>query len=143
LLAPLNVGTSLNGADLSPDGGTLYATESQLSGGLGVIHKVNLAGGTVTNLTYGLSSLESGSWDVAVLPSGKALFDGRFAGSGWVPVHQIDPSTNAISTAYGGVRQDTQIHRSADRGEVLFTESNISSGPLILYNAAANTFSPE
>jgi hypothetical protein len=35
LLSPLNVGTALNGADITPDGSALYVTDSQTSSGNG------------------------------------------------------------------------------------------------------------
>jgi hypothetical protein len=150
LLSPINVGNSLYGADITPDGTSLYATEGQTNNGQGTVHKVNLNTGAVTNLTYALSSLESGSYSIAVGGNGKALFDGSFAGSGWVPLRQIDLSTDALSTRTddpgsgggGQVRQNTVIRRGPDPGRSLFllTEANISNGPAFTYNAPANSF---
>jgi DNA-binding beta-propeller fold protein YncE len=45
LLTPLAVGTSLNGADITPDGSALYVADNQTSGTQGFIRKVNLASG--------------------------------------------------------------------------------------------------
>jgi sugar lactone lactonase YvrE len=148
LLTPWNVGTSLNGADITPDGSALYVAENQTSGSQGVIHKVNLDDGSVTNLTYALSGGEGGSFDIAVADNGKAFFSTRFQGSGWVPFRQIDLSTGAITTrtdtpgsGFGGqVRQDTQINRGGDGSQLFMTEANISSGPIFTYDPASNSF---
>src|SRR5713226_6547442 len=73
LLSPWSVGTSLNGADITPDGSTLYVAENQTSGSQGVLHEVNLSIGSVTNVTYNLAFLEGGTWDVAVANNGEAF----------------------------------------------------------------------
>jgi hypothetical protein len=152
LLSPLAVGTALNGADITPDGSSLYVAETQTnnSTGQGLVHKVDLNSGAVTNLPFPLGYLEGGSWDLAAGSGGKAFFDTMFNGSGWVPVRQIDLATDAITIrnpspagANGTITQNTLIHRSADRGLLFFTESNISSGATFLYNAVTDTFSRE
>src|SRR5262249_17196644 len=43
LLAPVNVGFQLHGADITPDGSALYATEAATGLTTGVLHKVNLS----------------------------------------------------------------------------------------------------
>src|SRR5206468_1526584 len=72
----------------------------------------------------------------------------QFQGSGWTPLRQIDLATNVISVRTddpgsgggGMVRQDTQIHRSADGTRFFFMESNISSGPVFTYSGISDTF---
>src|SRR5262245_33466345 len=56
LLNPFPVGTVLNGADITMDGNYLYVTEQQTSGSRGIVHKVDLNTGAVTNLLYTLAS---------------------------------------------------------------------------------------
>jgi hypothetical protein len=149
LLAPLTVGTSLNGADITSDGSALYVTEGQTANGQGVLHRADLTSGAVTDLPYNLAFAEGGSFDIALGSAGKGLFDGRFNGSGWVPLRQVDLNTNNLSirtddpgSGFGGqIRQNTTIHRSADRSLFIFTESNISSGPVFTYNATNDRFS--
>jgi hypothetical protein len=149
LLSPLTVGTSLNGADITPDGSALYVTEGQAGSTQGVIHKVDLTTGAETDLPYNLAFYEGGSWDVALGTNGKGLMDTRFNGSGWVPLRQIDLGTDTLSTrtddpgsGYGGqIRQNTRILRSANRSLFVFLEANISSGPMFTYNPATDTFS--
>jgi hypothetical protein len=148
LLAPYNVGTSLNGADITPDGSALLATENQTSGSQGVLHEVDLNSGSVTDITYNLAFLEGGTWDVAAANNGKAFFSTRFQGSGWVPFRQLDLTTGAVtirtdapgSGGGGQVRQDTHIDRSADGSQMFMAESDISSGPIFTYDAASDSF---
>jgi hypothetical protein len=148
LLAPYNVGTSLNGADITPDGSTLLVAENQTSGSQGVLHEVDLDSGGVTDVTYNLAFAEGGTWDVAAADNGKAFFSTRFLGSGWVPFRQLDLTTGAVtirtdtpgSGGGGQVTQDTHIDRSADGSQLFMAESNISSGPIFTYDAASDTF---
>jgi hypothetical protein len=148
LLTPWNVGTSLNGADITPDGSTLYVAESQLSGSQGVLHKVNLDDGSVTNITYSLGPYEGGTWDVAVANNGKAFFSTSIGVSGSVPFRQLDLNTGAVTTRTdthgsgggGYVRGNTHIDRSADGSQMFLAEPDVSSGPITTYDSASDTF---
>jgi sugar lactone lactonase YvrE len=144
LLAPLSVGNSLNGVDITPDGTALYVAEGQRGATQGWFRKVDLATGAVTNLRYDLASLEGGSWNVAIGPHGIGLADTTFEGSGFVPLRQITLSNDALTvrTDVGDITQNTNIVRATDRSLFLFSQSNISSGPLGTYNAANNNFPP-
>ena len=82
LLTGLSVGTSLNGADITPSGSDLYVAENQAATTTGTVYDVALATGTVTPLTYTLAFGEGGAWDVAIASNGKALLTTEFAGSG-------------------------------------------------------------
>jgi sugar lactone lactonase YvrE len=148
LLSPLSVGTSLNGADITLDGSALYVAENQTSGSHGVLHRVDLATGNVSDLTYNLTSLEGGVWDVAIANNGRAFFSTRFNGSGWVPFRQVDLATGVVTvrtdtpgSGFGGeVRQDTHIIRSADGSQMFMTESTTSNGPIFTYESASDSF---
>ncbi len=148
LLSPWHVGVGLYGADITPDGAFLYATEAVRGATQGMLHKVNLNDGTVTNFGYNLSFYEGGTWAVSIANNGKALFTSRFEGSGWVPLRQIDLTTDDFaartdapgSGGGGQVRQDTHIRRGGDRSLLFLMESNISNGPIFTYNAAGNSF---
>ena len=151
LLTPVNVGVSLNGADITPDGSALYTTDLQSNATQSVIYKVNLTTDAVTTLAYNNASAESGSYSIALGASGKGLFDGGFSGSGWVPLRQIDLTTDTLSIrtddpwdrgSVEEVRQDSRIVRSADRSLFFITESNISNGPMFTYDAITDTFGP-
>ena len=148
LLSPLTVGTSLNGADITPDGNYLYVAENATNATQGFVHKVNLTTGAVTDLAYTRASGESGAWDVNLASNGLGFVTTQYSGSGWTPLRQIDLTTDLLSTgagspgsgAGGSVRQNTNIQRSTDRSRMFFEESNISSGPAFTYDTATNTF---
>ena len=103
------------GGDITSDGGFLYLADGQPNATQGVIRKVNLTTGQVVNISYPNNSA-AGAWDLAIAANGLALADSQFAGSGWVPLEQIDLATDAVTprSDHGAVRQNTQITRSAD-----------------------------
>jgi hypothetical protein len=148
LLEPLQVGTSLYGIDISADGRWLVAQEGASTGTGGQYLKVDLnlvdAGAApsayLTRIGYANYSLESGGWDIARTARGTFAADGQFAGSGWVPVRDIDPLTNATPTmpAFGSVRQNTAIGLSPHGRSEIYTESNISSGPITIFDTLTN-----
>jgi hypothetical protein len=139
-----DLGGSLNGIDIARDNSFLLVAQSQGS----TFQRVNIASGMITNVNYTRAFGETGAWDVAIGSNGLALVTTQYNGSGWTPLRQINLSTNAItirsdapgSGPGGQVRQDTQIHRSADGTRFFFMESNISSGPVFTYSATSNTF---
>src|SRR2546421_1777004 len=148
LLDPLPVGTSLNGIDISNNNRWLMAQEATSTGTGGQYLKIDLdlldSGGLqssyLTRIGYTNSSLESGGWDVARTVRGTFAADGQFAGSGWVPVRDIDPLTNLAPSmpAFNSVRQNTGIGRSPDGRYLVYTESNISSGPITVFDTQTN-----
>src|ERR1043166_3815811 len=143
-----NLGGSLNGVDIARDNSFLLVAQNNVGVSQGTFHRLDLTSGIVTNINYTRANGETGAWDVAIGSNGLALVDTQFGGSGRVPLRQIDLSTNAITTRSdapgsgpgGQVRQNTQIHRSADGSRFFFMESNISSGPVFTYSATSNTF---
>jgi hypothetical protein len=140
---------TLDGADITPDGSSLYVTDPALYGSLGEIHKINLNTHAITNLTYTHVTGETGTWDVAIGPNGTGLLDSTNTASSMVPLRQINLSTGALTTvasdpgAGGGGKlpSNTLISRSADRSLFLFTEANVANGPIFTYNATNNTYS--
>lgn len=147
LLNPFNVGNSLNGGDITPDGNALYIAEDQRGATQGFVRKVSLSDGTVTNLTYDLDFGEGGAWDVNIALNGKGFLTTDYEGSGWTPFRELDLTTDTLSirTDVGGsirgeVRQNTSINRSADRSFLFMTESNSSAGPIFTYDGVTDTF---
>jgi sugar lactone lactonase YvrE len=139
LLAPLRVGASLNGADLSPDGQSLYVTDRATGLTRGVVHQVNLNTGAVTDLTYPLTLYELGSYSIVAEGNGKAFFDGRSATSGYLPLRQIDLATGALSVG-SAVGDHTRFFRSADRSYALWVPgSSAPSGTIAPYDATADS----
>ncbi len=147
---PIDLGGSLNGMDIAADGSYLLVAQNEFGVAQGAFQKVTLATGAVTSLNYTRAFGESGAWDVAIGANGIALADTNYAGSGWVPLRQIDLATGTLTTRSdapgsgpgGSVRQSSQIHRSADGSRMFLLEANISSGPLFTYSATSNTFGP-
>jgi Bacterial Ig domain len=144
LLPSIHAATGLNGTDVTPDGAFLYATDGQFNVKQGFIRKINLTTGQVIKIGYDLGGMEGAPWDIAIGSGGLALFDGRFRGSGTVPLRQLDLSTDAIAqrSDQTAVQQDTFLARAADRSFLMLEESNSSNGPIVLFNAAANAFLP-
>jgi len=143
-----DVGSSLNGLDIAPDNSFLIVAEGVMSNSQGTFYRIDLNTGVVTNVNYTRTIEETGSWDVAIGSNGLALF--TTAGGNWVPLRQINLTTNVISTRTddpgsgggGTVRGKTQIHRDAYNARFLFMESDISSGPIFTYSGSSNTFGP-
>lgn len=146
LLTAWNVGTSLNGADITPDGAALYVAENQgdLANRLGFLHKVDLATGAVTDLNFSLAG-EIGAWDVLVGPGGKGLFTTYDQGfTTFVPLHGIDLSTDALFTRpdTGLVGSRTLLARSLDYQVGLVAGITSGGEAFFRYDAAADGFSP-
>jgi hypothetical protein len=148
------LGGFLIGADIAPDDSFLLIADGSNGLAQGAFRKLDLATGKVTSINYNLAFFEVGAFDVAIASNGLAMVTTQFAGSGTVPLRQIDLTTNAISvrtdvpgsvdpfpgTPYRTVQQDTQIHRSADGTRLYFLESNRSDGPAFTYSAPNNAF---
>lgn len=155
LLAPWTLGGELGGIDVTPDGATILVADRTFNTTTdrGLIHRINASDGAVTTLDFALdggepSFTETGSWDVVAMNNGKAFFTTDFVGSAWVPFHQLDLATNAItsradtlSSGFGGeVRERTWLFRNANHSVMLGLESDISSGPFFSYSAPSDTF---
>jgi hypothetical protein len=147
LETPYNLGGSLNGIDIATDDLSLLVAQNNVSGSQGVLHKLNLITGAVTNITFSRASYEAGAWDVAIASNGLAFVTTQYYGSGWVPLRQIDLATNSVTIrndwprwAVLGINQDTQIHRSADGTALYFLESSYT---VFTYDAITNVFGPE
>jgi hypothetical protein len=146
----VNVGGTLSGADISPDGSTLYFAQQQTPGTPGLLFALNLNTLQMVPAGYSPVSGEGAPWDIAVASNGKALFDGISTGTAPVPVRQLTLGSNSVairtddpgSAGGGRVQAKTLIHRSADRSLLLFTEPNNPAGPFFTYNASTNTFGP-
>jgi FG-GAP-like repeat len=146
-----NLGGWVWGIDIAPDDSFILAAQNSVGTSQGTFQRVNLATGTITNINYTFQwPLERGGWDVAIGSNGLALVTTQFSGSGWIPLRQIDLSTNAItirsdapgSGLNGQVRGNSQIHRSADGTRLLVMESDISGGETFTYSGITNTFGP-
>jgi hypothetical protein len=142
--SPYQLGGRLSGADIAPDGSYLLIAQWNVAGTQGLVHKLDLATGAVTNLTYNCAYGESGAWDVAVTSAGSALLTTTFNGSGNTPLRQINLATGAISiradvptnSPLGGISSFGQLHRSADGTRVYILEGH----RVFTYSASTNLF---
>ncbi len=134
-----NLGGSLRGMALSPDGQTLVVADSSTQGTQNRIHAIDLTNDSVRQIAFNKGSYESGTYSVAFADANTVLTTSRFSGSGGVPMRKVNLTTGtAVSIA--NVRQDTMLAASADMSAVAYAQGNISSGPFGRYNTAAGTF---
>jgi len=132
-LSPYDLGGTLLGMDISPDGNTLAVADSQNSPTESWIHLVNLFDGTSRKASFARNYYDGGTWTVAYGSDNSILVTSRFNGSGWVPLRRYDTTTHAFETI-SSVRQDTMITASGDANIIAYAESNISSGPVGKYH---------
>jgi hypothetical protein len=136
------VGQKLNGsADITPDGTYLLVGETDPVAKRGIVHRVDLRDGSVSDFAYDLSgSLQGPGWIVATA-NGKALFT---AGSG-VPLRQFDIVTGQISEfrRFSGFDQDVdapKLRRSDDYNTVFLTDHKTFDGRAAIYDSATDRF---
>jgi hypothetical protein len=134
-LAPYQLGGSLRGIDLSPDGNTLAVADGQRTDANVWIHLVDLRTGQDQKVLFPREFYEGGTFTVAYGSDGAVLISSTFEGSGWVPLRRYNPATGATTTL-ASIRQDSMLSASADRGTIGFEESNISDGAWGTYSVA-------
>lgn len=143
-LSPWLQGRNLRGMDLTVDGASLLVCEGPPSSGRGQLHRIDLATGQVTTLTFALQAGESSCYDVIALANGRAFV--TTAGASFGPLRELTLATNtfAVRTDFPGpggqISELVQLNRSADGGLGLFVQSNNSSGPVTTYDAATDSF---
>jgi hypothetical protein len=143
LETPYTFNGSLLGLEIAPDDSFLIAAQAIFGRTQGAFQKLDRNTGRITNLTYNRGFYEAGAWDVALASNGKALASTEFIGSGYVPLHQIDLASGAVSTRTdapgyfgpGKVQQRAQLQRGSDRTRVYIFDSN-----LFTYSAVTDTF---
>jgi hypothetical protein len=122
------------GIDLSPDGNTLAVADQSRPG----IHLIDLNTNRVTQALFTPQTYEVGSYSVAYGADGAVLITSTLSGSGWVPLRRYEPATNSM-TQIATVRQNSMVSASADRSVIGYVESNISSGPVGIYDVASRS----
>ena len=136
-LPSFNVGGTLKGIDISPDGKTLAVADGSRTG----IDLISTATGSVNQVNFTPTSQETGAFSVAYGSDGKLLVSTSLAGSGFVPLRQYDPATGAVTTIsvspFNTVRQDTMLTASADRSTIGLAEGNQTGGPIHAYSVAS------
>ncbi len=137
-LSPYTLGGSLEGIDISPDGKTLVVADAAYGSTTNHIDVVNLATGRSQQIPLALSFGEAGTYSVAFTNDSSVLVSSNFAGSGWAPLQLVNLTTGS-STTLATIRQSSMLAASADHSVVAFEQSNISSGPVELYNVSNGT----
>jgi hypothetical protein len=133
-LSPYELGGSLSGIDLSPDGNTLAVADRVFDTSHLWIYLINLNTGESSKINFPRDYYEGGTFTVSYGKDGKLLVSSRYQGSGWVPLRKYDPITGTVEILKQVIRQDTMLSASGDAGTIAYTESNISSGPIGRYN---------
>ena len=144
-LSPLIFGSELNGMDITPDASHLYVTEGKPSGATGILHKVNLNTGAVQDISYDMTTYETGNWDIKIGGYGKALIT-TCSTSSRMPLRELELDTDNISlridipdSQNGKIRAETRIFRSDDRKTFWILGANWNNH-FVVYNAATDLF---
>jgi hypothetical protein len=145
-LPPFNLGGSLAGLDLSPDGNTLVVADRTRDASNIWVHVVDLRTGASSKVNFPRYSLEGGTFTVAYGQDNHVLITSTFEGSGWIPLRRLNPATGAWTTlnhlladSNGTLSQNTMLAASGDRSVTGFAEGNISDGRWGSYNVNNGT----
>ena len=146
-LSPFNLGGSLAGLDLSPDGNTLVVADRTRDASNVWVWVVDLGTGAANKATTPRAFGEGGTFTVAFGADNNVLVTSTYEGSGWVPLRRFDPATGAWTSLTnlfpdmpsGSLSQNTMLAASGDRSVVGFAEANISDGRWGSYNVAGGT----
>ncbi|HEX7314832.1 MAG TPA: Ig-like domain-containing protein [Pyrinomonadaceae bacterium] len=141
--SPFNLGGSLAGLDLSPDGNTLVVADRTRTTTNTWVHVVNLTTGASSKALFPRSFQEGGTYTVAYGADNRVLVTSTIEGSGWGPLRRLDPATGAwidLKSYFPGfpseVRQNTMLAASGDRSVVGYAEADSSAGPLGRYRVS-------
>lgn len=159
LLAPILVGDTLHGADITPDGNFLYAAGGTSGAKEGLVYKIDLNDGAITSIRYELAAGETGAWDIATSADGRTfvttkannvggVFFPTFETESLFPLRELDLSTDTFqlvsaspgSGGDGRVASATHIARSDDHSLLVFNEPGVDAGPIFGYGAATGEF---
>jgi YVTN family beta-propeller protein len=142
------VGSQPSGLDLSPDGATLYVADR----GGDQVSVVDVATRRETRRINIPPHPDDGfdtPYSIAVADNGKALVSTTFAGSGFFGrILEIDLSTGAVRARPdfnngGYTTESTILAPSGDHSHIGIAFGDDSTGPVFMYTAATDSFSPE
>lgn len=135
LLSPFDVGGSLSGMDISPDGSTLAVADKIRSDTELWVHLIDLNTNAVSQLIFPRGFYEGGTFTVVYSGNGELLVTSQFEGSGWVPLRRHEFESNT-TTQLASVRQNSMLTSSGDLMNIAIAESNSSAGPFSNYDVA-------
>lgn len=137
--APLPLGQQLWGVDASPDGRYVAVANGGLVDGNVRVFLFDRFGQRAPRvIAYPAAFGESGSYMVSWEGSSSLLISGSYAGSGWTPLRRYDATTGTLTEVLS-VRQDTMLAASSNGQATALAESNISSGPVHVLDAAGGS----
>lgn len=137
-LAPVTLGGSLAGMDISPDSSTLAVADFTYDDQHNWVHLVNLDTLADNKVDFDLAFDEGGTYTVAYGKDGKLLITSQFEGSGGVPLRRYDPVAGTTTTV-GDVDQNTMLRTSANGKVIAIAEPNNSGGPYGNYDVKNQT----
>lgn len=143
---PITVGAFPSSLDITPDGSTLYVT-NHWEPSISVVDVATRQ--ELRKITVPPSVFNDNPYSIAIANNGKALFSTSNPGtSGYSGrIMQLDLATDAVSAANGfsfaSATQRTQLVASGDRSRIGIAMGGDSRGPVYVYTAATNSFTPE
>jgi hypothetical protein len=139
-LRPFDLGGSLSGIDMSPDGTHLLVADSTYTTAEAWFYDVNPASGAGAKITYSHDGREAGAYQIRFACDGTALLSSRAAwGSGDLPIRQYDPTSGSLAVV-NSIYQGACIGASADRSVVAVSETGTSPSTILRYRAATKDF---
>jgi hypothetical protein len=144
LLPAWTVGTNVSAIDITPDNQYLLAAENNWTG-IGIIHRLNLNTGLVTDYTYDAPEGRA-AYDIVALNDGRALFSGGHMYSGDATVlRSLDLNTGSISyftvngqTQY--VQKNSELWRNRARNTVAIVDTATSAGGFSIYSTTTESY---
>ncbi|MEK8034136.1 hypothetical protein AACH06_25200 [Ideonella sp. DXS29W] len=127
-LAPLALGGTTMGMDISADGKRLAVANATRGANENFVDIVTLKSGKTKRVSFPLAFYEGGTHAVAYDADGKLLVTSRFEGSGWTPLRRHDSATG-LSEELGQLSAAAMVSPSPNHRYVAVAEGNISSGP--------------
>lgn len=131
-LAPITLGGTTLGMDISPDGKLLAVANTTKGTNKNFIDLINLRTLVPKRVSFGLSFNEGGTYTVAFDEQSNLLVSSVFEGSGWVPLRKYNIFSQK-TTVLGSIRHGSMLTPSFDRKRVAIAEADISSGDWGVY----------
>ncbi|MDD1749780.1 MAG: FG-GAP-like repeat-containing protein, partial [Methanothrix sp.] len=132
-LTPFQMGTTLAGLDISPDGNTLVAADQSGGPTNTWIFLIDLLTGQSRQIDFSIWWETGTSW-VAFGNDGAVLTTSDFvSGSTWIPLRRYDPATDTTTTI-ASVFMKSRLTASGDGSVIAIGEGSLSSGNVFKYD---------
>jgi Ca2+-binding RTX toxin-like protein len=131
------LGTNLSGMDVSPDGRYLIAAEQQPSGGVAVLHRLDLTTGAIQDYSTGVVASEGGFYDAAWGQDGVILLSQGSPYSGPLQLWTLNAANGQFTRVSGQPAGSLSV--SEDRGKILVGGEGAPGGALYVYDVASKT----